>query len=61
MDGAVTAGYEADNSVIYVGRANFGGYQMPAKVVPSKNAAYIGDDGVEHIIYQCEVICESFI
>jgi hypothetical protein len=57
MAGAVMAGYMSDGRTIYVGRANFAGDQLPAKVLSSKNTAYIGYGGVEHIIYNCEVIC----
>lgn len=37
----VRAGIDVDNEVIYVGRAFHEGDMLPAKVIPSKNAAFI--------------------
>lgn len=44
---AVYAGNDADGSPIYVGRAFHDGDQLPAKVIPSKQACYVSHNGLE--------------
>ncbi|XP_055846070.1 uncharacterized protein LOC129912011 [Episyrphus balteatus] len=44
---AVVAGYEADRSPIYVGRAYHEDQYLLAKVIPSKNCAYVSVEGCE--------------
>ena len=53
--GAIHAGHDADGSPIYVGRAYHEGDQIPAKVIPSKNVAYVAWGGVEHPKHSYEV------
>lgn len=52
---AFQGGYDIDGSKIYIGRAMHEGYQIIAKVIPSKQAAYVAWDGKEHSIHQFEV------
>lgn len=44
---AVVAGNDVDGSTIYVGRAYHEGDLVPAKVIPSKQVAYIPFNGQE--------------
>lgn len=44
---AVVAGHDVDGSTIYVGRAYHEGDLIPAKVIPSKNIAYVPHSGQE--------------
>lgn len=53
---AVYAGNDADGSPIYVGRAFHDGDQIPAKIIPSKNACYVPHNGLEHFKPQFEVL-----
>lgn len=53
---AVYAGNDSDGTPIYVGRAFFEGQQLPCKVMPSKNAAYVSYAGREHFVSNYEVI-----
>lgn len=39
---AVLGGKDSDGSPIYVGKALHNGVYLPAKIIPSKNACYIG-------------------
>lgn len=39
---AIAGGRDSDGSIIYVGRAFHNGVFLPAKVIPSKNACYVG-------------------
>lgn len=59
--GAILAGHDQDQSPIYVGRAWHGGDQLPAKVLPSKNAAYVAYGGQEVFKDQFEVLCNGNI
>lgn len=43
----VYAGNDQDGSPIYIGRAFHEGDQLPAKVIPSKQAAYVSHNGLE--------------
>lgn len=54
---AVVAGHDVDGSQIYVGRAFHEGDQIPAKVIPSKQVAYICYNGQEIPKHQYEVFC----
>lgn len=44
---AVVAGHDLDGSAIYVGRAYHEGDLIPAKVIPSKQVAYVPHGGQE--------------
>lgn len=50
------AGTDTDGAPIYVGRSYHEGDQIPAKVIPSKNAAYIPYGGEEVLKSQFDVI-----
>jgi len=54
---AILAGNEADGSPIFVGKAHHMGETLPAKVIPSKNVAFILTSGNEHPKYTYEVLC----
>lgn len=43
----VYAGNDADGAPIYVGRCFHEGEQLPAKVIPSKQVAYVSHNGLE--------------
>uniref|UniRef100_A0A182IQW8 Uncharacterized protein n=1 Tax=Anopheles atroparvus TaxID=41427 RepID=A0A182IQW8_ANOAO len=55
--GAVLAGHDTDGAPIYVGRAYHEGDQLPAKVLPSKQAAYVSHNGQEILKHSFEVLC----
>lgn len=55
--GAIQAGFDVDNSPIYVGRSFHEGDQLPAKVVPSKQKAYVCYGGQEHTKTEYELLC----
>lgn len=40
---AVAGGRDSDGTTIYVGRAFHNGDMIPAKIIPEKNAAYVGE------------------
>lgn len=46
-DSAIRAGTDADGSPIYAGRAYHEGDNVPAKVIPDKNVAYVCFGGEE--------------
>jgi hypothetical protein len=52
---AVYGGNDADGSPMYVGRTYHEGDQLPAKVIPSKQAAYVGHNGQEIFKHHFEV------
>ncbi|XP_058459864.1 natterin-4-like isoform X2 [Malaya genurostris] len=52
----VRAGVDADGAIIYVGRAFHEGEMVPAKVIPSKNAAFICYGGEEILKEDFEVL-----
>jgi len=54
---AVYAGNDVDGSAIYVGRAYHEGDQIPAKVIPSRNVAYVPHNGQEIVKHQYELLC----
>uniref|UniRef100_A0A1I8M5Y8 Uncharacterized protein n=1 Tax=Musca domestica TaxID=7370 RepID=A0A1I8M5Y8_MUSDO len=53
---AVVGGYDSDGDTIYIGRAEFAGDLLPAKVIPAKGKAYVCYDGKEYEIETCEVL-----
>ncbi|XP_053677724.1 uncharacterized protein LOC128727804 [Anopheles nili] len=55
--GAILAGHDSDSSPIYVGRAFHEGEQLPAKVLPSQQVAYICFNGQEIPKHSYEVLC----
>ena len=52
---AVLAGRDTDGSPIYVGRSTHGADLIPAKVIPSKQIAYISHGGSEISKHSFEV------
>ncbi|KAG4068562.1 hypothetical protein HA402_004903 [Bradysia odoriphaga] len=54
---ALYAGSDTDGSQIFVGRSFFQGDQLPCKIIPNKNAAYVSYDGGEHFVDSYEVLC----
>lgn len=52
---AVVAGHDIDQSPIYVGRVYHKGVYLPAKVILSRNVAYISYAGAEIAKQQYEV------
>lgn len=56
-EGAILAGHDQDGSQIYVGRAWHDGDHIPAKVIPSKQAAYVAHGGNEVLKDEFEVLC----
>lgn len=53
--GALRVGVDADGDAIYAGRSHHSGDLLPAKVIPSKNAAYVCYNGEEILVDQFEV------
>jgi len=51
---AVYAGNDSDGTPIYIGRSFFEGNQLPCKVMPSKNAAYVSYAGKEIFVSNYE-------
>lgn len=56
---AILAGNDVDGSPIYVGKAFHEGDLIPAKVIPSKNVAYVPYNGQEIQKHQFEVLCNG--
>lgn len=52
---AVYGGNDADGAPIYVGRAHHEGDLLVAKVLPSKQVAYVSHNGLEIAKFQFEV------
>lgn len=52
---AVHAGRDIDGSAIYVGRSYHNGDLLPAKVIPSRNVAYVPYSGEEVAKHEYEV------
>lgn len=48
-------GNDSDGTPIYVGRAFHAGDQLPAKVMPSKQIAYVSYNGQEIPVHNVEV------
>ncbi|ETN61198.1 hypothetical protein AND_007147 [Anopheles darlingi] len=57
--GAILAGNDSDGSPIYVGRAYHEGDQLPAKVLPTKQIAYVSHNGMEIPKHSFEVLCNG--
>ncbi|CAH1117733.1 unnamed protein product [Phaedon cochleariae] len=55
----IHGGYDIDGAQIFVGRAFHEGDWLPAKVIPSKNVAYVAYGGEEHGKSQFQVLCEQ--
>ncbi len=47
---AILAGYDSDGSRIFVGRVYFQGDLLPCKIIPTKSAVYVSNNGVEHYV-----------
>ncbi|KAJ8979375.1 hypothetical protein NQ317_003074 [Molorchus minor] len=56
---ALRGGVDIDGSQIYVGRAFHEGDWIPAKVIPSKDVAYVPYGGQEHAKDRFQVLCEQ--
>lgn len=52
---ALLGGRDSDGSPIYVGRSTFQGDELPCKIVPNQNAAYVSYDGAEHLVERFDV------
>ena len=57
--GAIIGGRDTDGSQIFVGRAAHDGDLIPAKVIPSKQVAYIPLNGAEIAKHNFDVLCGS--
>ncbi|XP_065364664.1 uncharacterized protein LOC135957789 [Calliphora vicina] len=53
---AVVAGHDSDGDTIYIGRAEYSGDLLPAKVVPNKGKAYVSFGGQEVEVESYEVL-----
>lgn len=56
---AVQSGFDIDGAPIYVGRAHHEGNQITAKVIPTKNVAYVAYGGQEIPKHQFDVKINS--
>ncbi|XP_055371659.1 uncharacterized protein LOC129605757 isoform X2 [Condylostylus longicornis] len=54
---SVHAGHDSDGDTIYVGRSNYNGDWLPAKVIPRKNTAYVCWGGQEIPVHTYDVLC----
>lgn len=52
---ALVGGRDSDGSPIYVGRSPFQGDELPCKIIPNQNAAYVSYDGAEHLVERFDV------
>lgn len=59
--GAVQGGTDVDGHPIYVGRSYYDGDLLPAKVLPTKNAAYVAHGGEEHLVEHYQVLCQPIL
>lgn len=57
--GAVVGGHDVDGSAIYVGRSWHEGDHLVAKVIPSKQSAYVAYGGLEIRKEHYEVLCNG--
>ncbi|XP_063699510.1 uncharacterized protein LOC134830077 isoform X2 [Culicoides brevitarsis] len=53
----ILGGHDSDGSQIFVGRAFHEGDLIPAKVIPSKQVAYVSYNGSEIAKYDFEMLC----
>ncbi|XP_018321824.1 uncharacterized protein LOC108734675 [Agrilus planipennis] len=56
---AVHGGIDVDGAEIFVGRAYHEGDWIPAKVIPSRQVAYVAYGGGEHVKHKFQVLCEQ--
>ncbi|XP_077285476.1 uncharacterized protein LOC143910754 [Arctopsyche grandis] len=61
LTGALLVGHDTDGSELYAGRAYHLGDMIPAKVIPSKQVAYISYGGQEVVKDQFEVLCQPTV
>jgi Protein of unknown function (DUF3421) len=52
----VQAGTDIDGAPIYVGRTQYNGELVPAKVIPKHNVTFVCSFGTEHIVKDFEVL-----
>lgn len=52
---ALRVGYDIDNAPMFVGRCAHAGDFLPAKVLPTKNIAYVSYAGTEIMKYEYDV------
>ncbi|XP_055537453.1 uncharacterized protein LOC129725522 [Wyeomyia smithii] len=57
--GALLAGYDSDESSIYLGRVTFEGNQLPAKVIPRKGLCHTCHQGKELEMISYEALCNA--
>lgn len=57
--GAHCAGNDSDGTPMYIGRAFHAGDQLPAKVLPNKQAAYVSYGGAEILKHHYEILCHG--
>ena len=55
---AVESGRDADGTKIFIGMAWHEGDELPAKVIPQKNAAYVAYGGKEIFVENYKVLCQ---
>lgn len=60
-EGAIHAGHDIDGSQMFVGRAWHEGDQLPAKLIPSKRAAYVAYGGREVFVDNYDVLCHGSV
>lgn len=58
-DDAIVAGYDIDETPLYVGRAYHQRDQIPGKYVPNHHVVYVPYDGEEHAKQQFEILCNG--
>lgn len=56
---AILGGHDSDGAQIYVGRASHEGDLIPCKVIPSKQIAYVSQNGSEISKHNFEVLTGS--
>lgn len=54
---ALHVGHDVDGSQIYLGRAQYQNELLPAKVIPSRSAAFISYGGQEIAVHNVEILC----
>lgn len=58
-EGAIVGGHDVDGDAIFVGRAWHEGDCLPAKVIPSKESAYVAYGGQEIKKDRYDVLCNG--
>lgn len=56
---SIEGGHDVDGAMIFVGRAQYLNEILPAKVLPSKNAAYVAHGGQEILVHNVEMVCTT--